>query len=353
MRAIRTFLIILLAPFAGILLSLHNSDDLGGFFNPEDLILNLSPVAAMVSQVEASGQDIKDGSGLIQLSIKEQERQYKEQQRLIQQLIKSSQEQKQLSSEIYERRLLERLGEPIDSFASERVEILLFEVRENNYRGYMAKVKLHDPTALEVTLGQGQYGKAETTSNAVSRTEGIFGVNGGGFYSFVQRGSQMYLPIGTTVIDGSPVGDGFSPSRDNLFFSGFSNGELVGGVLNQKSELEQLSPQWGVSFVPVLMQDRMPQEIPSKWRNARHPRTVVGNFGNGDLMFMVIDGRQPGWSSGATLEELQIQMLRLGVIDAYNLDGGGSSSMVFNGNLLNRPSDGHQRPVVTNIVILP
>ena len=54
-----------------------------------------------------------------------------------------------------------------------------------------------------------------------------------------------------------------------------------------------------------------------------------------------------------TLERLQVKLAELGVKEGYNLDGGGSSTFVFKGEVLNRPSDGKQRPVVTNIVIMP
>jgi len=66
-----------------------------------------------------------------------------------------------------------------------------------------------------------------------------------------------------------------------------------------------------------------------------------------------VDGRQADWSSGVTLERLQVKLAELGVKEGYNLDGGGSSTFVFKGEVLNRPSDGKQRPVVTNIVIMP
>ena len=68
---------------------------------------------------------------------------------------------------------------------------------------------------------------------------------------------------------------------------------------------------------------------------------------------IVIDGRQNDWSIGVTLETLQDKLLELGVKEAYNLDGGGSSAMYYNGKILNQPSDGKERPVVNNIVIMP
>lgn len=54
-----------------------------------------------------------------------------------------------------------------------------------------------------------------------------------------------------------------------------------------------------------------------------------------------------------TLENLQDKLLELEVKDVYNLDGGGFSAMPFNGRILNRPSDGKERPVTNNIVIVP
>jgi len=68
---------------------------------------------------------------------------------------------------------------------------------------------------------------------------------------------------------------------------------------------------------------------------------------------IVVDGRQSDWSSGVTLERLQDKLAELGVKEGYNLDGGGSSTFIFKGQVLNRPSDGEHRPVVTNIIIRP
>jgi exopolysaccharide biosynthesis protein len=69
-------------------------------------------------------------------------------------------------------------------------------------------------------------------------------------------------------------------------------------------------------------------------------------------LFIVIDGRQKG-SSGVTLEEAQSKLLEFNVRDAYTLDGGGSSTFVYKGKVLNNPSDGSERQVVSNFVIVP
>lgn len=67
-----------------------------------------------------------------------------------------------------------------------------------------------------------------------------------------------------------------------------------------------------------------------------HPRTAAGLSADGELILMVVDGRQPV-SRGVSLEELAVLMRDVGAVDALNLDGGGSSTLVVKGVLLNRP----------------
>lgn len=87
---------------------------------------------------------------------------------------------------------------------------------------------------------------------------------------------------------------------------------------------------------------------------------IMGPSGSGKSTLMNILGCLDRSTSGdyylesvpiSTLDE--IELAELGVKEGYNLDGGGSSTFVFQGRTLNRPSDGKQRPVSTNIVILP
>lgn len=69
-------------------------------------------------------------------------------------------------------------------------------------------------------------------------------------------------------------------------------------------------------------------------------------------MIVTVNGRQPGVSVGMTLEELAELMIELGAVDAMNLDGGGSTTMVIRDRVLNIPSDGTERPVSNAIVII-
>ena len=87
------------------------------------------------------------------------------------------------------------------------------------------------------------------------------------------------------------------------------------------------------------------------------PRTAVGIKENGNIIFYVLDGRQPGYSYGAQLKTLAARMIELGCVDAINLDGGGSTSLMgyFPGDeyptLINSPSDGELR-AVSNFIFL-
>ncbi len=71
----------------------------------------------------------------------------------------------------------------------------------------------------------------------------------------------------------------------------------------------------------------------------RHPRTVIARDRRGAIWLIVIDGRQPGRALGMTFAEMQALLTQLDVVDALNLDGGGSTTMVVRGELVNRPSD--------------
>jgi exopolysaccharide biosynthesis protein len=86
----------------------------------------------------------------------------------------------------------------------------------------------------------------------------------------------------------------------------------------------------------------------------RHPRTGVGTTATGKVLFVAVDGRQPGYSIGMTLERFAQLFEDLGATWALNLDGGGSTTFVVNGDIKNRPSSGGvERPVSSALVLLP
>ncbi|MBW4498748.1 MAG: phosphodiester glycosidase family protein [Scytonema hyalinum WJT4-NPBG1] len=84
----------------------------------------------------------------------------------------------------------------------------------------------------------------------------------------------------------------------------------------------------------------------------RNPRTLAGITATGKLLLVTVDGRQPGWSVGASFEESARIMRSLGATDAVNLDGGGSTTITINQQLINRPSDSTgERPIADAIEI--
>lgn len=78
--------------------------------------------------------------------------------------------------------------------------------------------------------------------------------------------------------------------------------------------------------------------------SGRAPRTAIGYLGAKEVVLVTVDGRHQH-SVGMTLYELARFLQGIGVMDAINLDGGGSTTLVVGGRTMNRPSDGHERPV--------
>ena len=100
---------------------------------------------------------------------------------------------------------------------------------------------------------------------------------------------------------------------------------------------------------PTLVQDSKPMT----WANntARHPRTAIG--WNHDRYFLVeVDGRQAGISAGMSFPELATYMRKLGCDEAMNLDGGGSATLWVCGQVMNSPSEGHERPGANALVVV-
>lgn len=91
---------------------------------------------------------------------------------------------------------------------------------------------------------------------------------------------------------------------------------------------------------------------PSTFIDVRHPRTVIGVDRRGDVWIVAVDGRQPTHSVGMTFSELIGLCERLRLSSALNLDGGGSTTMVVKGEIVNRPSDAAgPRPVSDAILV--
>lgn len=113
-----------------------------------------------------------------------------------------------------------------------------------------------------------------------------------------------------------------------------------------------------VAGVPLLIRNgkidiTWQQEKTSKaFVETRHPRTAVAKLKDGKFLMMTVDGRQPGTSVGMSLPELAEYLLSLGAVDAMNLDGGGSTTMVLDGKVVNKPSDKEGERKVSDAIVV-
>lgn len=93
---------------------------------------------------------------------------------------------------------------------------------------------------------------------------------------------------------------------------------------------------------------------PSGFADARHPRTAVGVRADGRILLVAVDGRQPEMSVGMSIAELAALLRELGAVEAVNMDGGGSTTMVVRGKVVNSPSDiTGERPVGDALLVFP
>jgi Phosphodiester glycosidase/FlgD Ig-like domain len=122
----------------------------------------------------------------------------------------------------------------------------------------------------------------------------------------------------------------------------------------------QLRPSWpgvvaAIGGGPQIVRKGSPvfhagEEFTTSQLGPRAPRTGVGQLSDGRIILVAVDGRQPGLSVGLTNFELAQTLARLGAVTGMALDGGGSTTMAFDGTVLNAPSDGSERRIATALV---
>ena len=96
--------------------------------------------------------------------------------------------------------------------------------------------------------------------------------------------------------------------------------------------------------------DDIAEKFPADFASTRHPRTAAGVTTDNKLLFVTVDGRQT-ISRGISLSNLAALMIRLGAVNAINLDGGGSTTLSAKGIILNSPSGGEERPVANALLV--
>ena len=220
--------------------------------------------------------------------------------------------------------------------AKEDASLNLQKIESARYVGYILEIP--NPKRIQVATATNIQEKGDTTSNIAKMNDGVAAINGGGFHDPNGTGTGR-LPYGFILHDGEYIiGKDVGPDED-VDFVGFSkSGNLIAGNYD-KTELKDMDASEGITFGPPLIVngEKMITDGDGGWGVG--PRTAIGQRKDGTVLFLVIDGRQPGYSIGATLRDVQDILYEKGAYIAANLDGGSSTTLYLNGKVVNKPAD--------------
>ena len=223
-------------------------------------------------------------------------------------------------------------GTVIGQYSDSKTSITLKQYREYDSNIYVADVTVSDASDLKTALANNTYGRniTDTTSDMAENNNAVLAINGD-YYGARQSGY---------VIRNGKLYRDTSGNRDALVIQKNGEFKFVSESETSASDLLQEGALQVFSFGPVLLNNgevSVDENDEVGMAMASNPRTAIGYLGNNHYVFVVSDGRTSE-SVGLSLYELASFMKELGVKDAYNLDGGGSSTMVFKGEIINNPT---------------
>jgi len=204
---------------------------------------------------------------------------------------------------------------------------------------YVEDIVLRDVTSLRTAFAEDTYGRSitdwtlamATSHGAIAGINGDYGASSGGV---VIRNGHLYsdTPEGEVCV---------------LYADGTMKTYAAGAF---DAEVAMAAGAWQAwDFGPALVEDGQALTQFRSRISGNNPRTAIGYYEPGHYCFVVVDGRQEN-SDGMSLAELAALFQELGCKEAYNLDGGKSSAMVWHGSLVNDPADGGRR--VSDIVYI-
>ena len=222
-------------------------------------------------------------------------------------------------------------------------DIELHEVKGIGYRGYMLIV--HDPKRIFVgTLPSFGEGRGWTVIEHVNRHDAIAGINGGGFFDPEGRGSGG-APEGIVISNGDFK---WGANGSGAHVMGFDEEGILHVGYMTPSTARNLGLQQALSFGPSLIINGVPQQVAQSGVN---PRTAIGQRADGAVLLLVVDGRQIN-SGGAKQRDLIDIFLDFDAVNAGNLDGGSSTLMVYDGEVINSgPTMIHNRRMPTTFLV--
>ena len=236
-----------------------------------------------------------------------------------------------------------------NTYQDENISVTLTEYTVNDTAVYVADVTLSSAGYLKTALAQGLYGKnvTESTSDMAEDNNAILAINGD-YYGAQEKGYVLR--------NGVLYRSTAAKNQEDLVIYADGSFEIISESEITAQELLERGAMQVFSFGPGLVENgtvTVSENEEVDRAKASNPRTAIGILGENHLVFVVSDGRTEA-SEGLSLYELAEFMQSLGAETAYNLDGGGSSTMVFQGTVVNRPTSGDtiKERAVTDIICI-
>lgn len=212
-------------------------------------------------------------------------------------------------------------------------DIKLTNISSTRYQGYLMEIS--DPTRIKIGIAKDLGASGQTTSDIAKDNGAIAAVNGGGFNDANGTGNGS-SPFGVLIHNGVMTNKTTFTAPVPLI--GFNkDGVLFVGKYTTQ-QIKDMKIQEGVSFYPPLILNGKKQITSGDGGWGIAPRTAIGQKADGHILLLVIDGRQPPML-GATLVDVQNILYENGAVTAANLDGGSSTTMYYQGKIVNSPCD--------------
>ena len=239
-------------------------------------------------------------------------------------IINKTSSQKEYANE-YERAILEK--DPNND------DYKIIEIEGKGYSGYLAAI--YDPSRIKTVYTKKLGTSGQYLTQMAKDNDALIAINGGGFEdpNFNSNGAN---PLGITFSGGKLITSKTWNGSGGLI--GFTQEDkLVLGKMTVK-QAQEMKVRDGVTFGPFLIVNGTPSKVLGNGGWGTAPRTVIGQRQDGIVLFLVIDGRTVT-KPGADMNDLIEIMQNYGAYNAANLDGGTSSVMVVNGEIINDPVD--------------
>ena len=214
-----------------------------------------------------------------------------------------------------------------------------YAVRGKRFKGSI--LVINDPTRLKVGYSRKLGHEGEVTSEIAKNNNAIAAINGGGFSDGVPGSLWTGTganPEGIIMTGGKIVYNAITNENEKGHVVALTkSGKLLVGPHSIK-DMKNIGVTEAVSFGPAIIVNgkKTINSGDGGWGIA--PRTAIAQRKDGAIILIVIDGRQIN-SLGATLREVQDELYRFGAYNAANLDGGSSSTLYYNDEVINNPCD--------------